>query len=137
MKTQQAKDLLFVLIQKVATQNSVSKVIWDDLDDKVPAGQVSWARVTMRHADGGQSSLSNLNGVRRFTLTGTIFIQIFTPKNTAARQADTISDSFLDALRKFRDDNLWLRDIRKREVGRDGDFYAVTVLSTFSYDDIG
>ena len=111
-------------------------VIWDGRDDKIPTGQTPWARVTMRHATGGQSSLSNLAGVKRFTYTGTLFIQLFVPKNSNMSVMDNVVDKLQVSLTSFKDSNLWLRDVQRREIGRDGDFYSVNVLASFSYDDV-
>lgn len=38
-----------------------------------------WARVTVRHNDGGKASLSNAAGVARYRRIGLVWIQVFVP----------------------------------------------------------
>lgn len=134
MNRAQAKDTMLELVRVWSSDNKVT-VIWPDKDGKPPTGQVPWARVTIKHATGGQSSLSDQNGLQRHTYTGTLYVQLFTPKN-GGNLSEMLSDSLLLSLRHFRNDTLWFRDMRAIEVGRDGDFFQVNVLTTFTYDDI-
>jgi len=94
-----------------------------------------WARATIRHADGFQSSLTGpLEGNKRFTNTGTIYIQVFSQVGKGDTTAYDAADAVALAYRNSRNLDVWFRRVRINEVGARGAFEQVNVLINFSYD---
>lgn len=110
-------------------------VVWTDVPGDVPNAKTVWARVVIRHANGGQGSLSNEHGKKRWFKDGTIFIQIFSPVGDGSVAGYLAADAVMDAYKTARD-CVWYRNIRMQELGSDGAFEQINVLIDFSYDDV-
>jgi hypothetical protein len=113
------------------------KLVFDDFEDDLPSSTSPWTRITVRHATGGQISLSNEAGKRRYDRKGTVFVQIFTPFGDGLTLSDSLA---IIAARAFEGKetplHVWFRDVRFVEVGRDGHWYNVNVLAAFEYDEV-
>lgn len=95
----------------------------------------SWARITVRHTEGGQSALINVNGTRRYTYKGLVTVQIFTPARTGLTAADALTmiavDTFAGAATTG---GIWFRNATPKEVGHDGPWFQTNVTADFEYD---
>jgi len=115
----------------------INNVKWDDVPGQKPTGEVTWARVIVRHASGNQSTLSSGTGIRRFRRTGLFMAQIFTPIGDGSVAEYSVSQSVVNAYQSAQNDNLWFRNVQMREVGSaDGAFAQTNVLADFIYDDV-
>lgn len=121
----------------------IFKAAWDprqaeyeDVPGHKPASDVTWARATVRHATGNQSSLGSDTGTRKFTDEGTVIIQVFSPVGDGSTASRAAAEVVLNAYRDARDPNVWFRDAKLNEVGSDGAFYQTNVTATFSYDTV-
>lgn len=122
-------------------QNSgaVPDVRWQWLDSPAASPDLTkpWARVTIRHNDGGQSTFGPA-GQRRFTKTGEVFVQVFAPINKAgATQLENLATIAQDAFEgKTTTNGVLFRKV----VAREGETYQgwnqVTVVASFTYDDV-
>lgn len=96
-----------------------------------------WARATIRHADGFQSSLTGpLEELKRFSNVGVVIIQVFGKIGDGSTAAYDAAQTVATAYRKSRDIPVWFRNVRINEVGTRGPFDQINVLADFTYDDV-
>lgn len=141
----QARDA--ILAQVKATTDTIvalaPNVIFDDTSKKVPDGQnpvPTWARVTIRHQTGAQSSLSGGLGQRLFTRRGVVTIQLFTPAGKGLVEHDSIVEQLLNIFQGGTAGTggvVWFRNPRDLEAGQDGPWHQSNVLADFEYDFVG
>ena len=102
-----------------------------------PTTQLSWARVTLAHNGGQQSSLSGALGTQRYDRLGLLLVQIFVPAGEGLSEAHTLAKIVADAYEGASTSNgVWFRNVQVNEVGPDGDWYQVNVIIDFVYDEI-
>lgn len=133
MTPEQARDVILGIF-KAAWDPRVA--VYDDVPGNIPTSETVWARATIRHATGRQSSLGGDIGSRRFTDRGTVFVQVFAPVGDGSTACYEAAREVQNAFRDARNPDVWFRDVRMNEVGADGAFEQINVLATFSYDDV-
>lgn len=100
-------------------------------------GPPAWGRVGMFHTGGGQASLSNTMGRRRWERRGFVMISLFTPQGDGLSTSDEICKIVMDALEgATTPSGVWFRHARINEVGVDGAWHQANVLADFSYDEV-
>lgn len=132
MTPEEAEDIILGIFK---TAWDPRPAVYDDDPGNIPTGEVVWARATIRHATGRQSSLAGAIGTRRFTDEGTVFVQVFAPVGDGSTACMAAAREVQNAYRDARS-RVWFRDVRLNEVGASGAFYQINVLATFSYDDV-
>lgn len=135
MTPSQANDIMCGCVNAYAKAEGLL-ITFTDVDGDIGNGQVTWLRVNVKHATGGQSSLSDQNGKRRFRSTGTLTIQVFAPAGTGKGDSYLVSEGVLSAISALRDPDLSLTEIHLVDIGQDGSYYNVNVMATFSYDEV-
>lgn len=110
-------------------------ILWPDTPQSIPSGQ-EWVRPTIRHAYGGQASLADANGKRKFKHAGVLIIQCFTPVGDGLVDSDVLVQKLLDYFETIRSSPIWYRNIRAMEVGKDGAAEQVNFMADFQYDNI-
>lgn len=133
MNVSQARDEMYGVFLKV--WDKTYPVVWGTLPGTPPASETPWARVTIKHSGGGQSSLAGETGTRRFKRIGIIRISVFVPAGgdqvigyeLAQKVANAYEDAKLD---------VWFRNIRIKEQGVSGAFEQIDVLADFLYDEV-
>lgn len=118
-------------------------VLYDNDSRDPPAAQATdlaatpFARVSVRHSDGGQSSLADESGIRRFARSGTIFVQVFTGRGIGLALSDALVATAIGAFEGERTaGGVWFRNVRAQEIGPDGAWHQVNVLAEFEYDEL-
>lgn len=123
---------------------AIFKIIWDDqgytavytdVAGSPPVASKPWARPTIKHALGGQASLSSDVGTQIYTQVGTLFIQVFAPAGDGGTEANRLAQLLLVAYSIARGGSVWYRNQRLKNIGSDGAFENVNVLIDFTYDD--
>ena len=121
----------------------VFKAAWDttgytaaysDQAGKPPTTEVPWARVTVRHDQGAQSSLANGIGAKKYTHGGTIFAELYEPMGDGGGQGLIHARLVLNAYRQARG-AVWYRNHRFRETEPEGAFTRFLCAIDFVYDD--
>ena len=119
--------------------SNIYDVSYDDNDDflATQSEKKAFARVKVQHATGGQSSLSNRSGVKNYTRTGFVAIQVFTRNGTGLSLSDLLSQIVMDAYEQTAStaSGVWFRNVRLNEIGVDGIWYQVNVLADFTYEE--
>lgn len=133
MNRVEARDLIYSHVV-AAVPNGVA-VLWPDTPQDIPAGQ-PWIRPVIRHATGGQASLGDFAGKRRFKHAGVLIIQCYTPVGDGMADSDVLVQAFLTYFETLRSSPMWYRNIRATEIGKDGAAEQVNFLAEFQYDNI-
>lgn len=115
---------------------NLSSVKFGDVPGEKASSDLPWARVTIQHVNGNQKSLANFEGSRRFTNSGILTIQVFTPIGDGLVSEYRVGQFIRNAYRKAQHSNLWFRNVRLSEQPSDGAFAQINVLADFSYDDV-
>jgi len=107
-------------------------------NNSTPPADRSWFRWTFQHMDGGQASLSNHAGKRRWRREGFIFVQCFGLLDAGGRTiAQRMAESVRDAYQGIATPNgVWFPKATTSEVGIDGPHYQVNANIQFNYDEV-
>lgn len=134
---EQARDEMNSLfLAALAAASNTTKVVFDDQKDTL-TGENVWARVSIRHNAGGQSTISKQDGKSRYTRSGTVYINLFAVPGDGLRTLDALTKIALDAYEgKTTPGQIWFTQARVRELGIVEGWYQVNVLVNFSYDEI-
>lgn len=128
------RDRILTPLKAVAAAQSNLYTIYDDTAKEVPTTSIKWARISVRHANGARVSLGRKDGSGKFTQSGFLFIEIYTPREDGLQDSDIISAAFADSLRNFSDGEIWIGDVSPVEMGTDGFWQRVDIVAEFSYD---
>lgn len=97
-----------------------------------------WARLRIRHAGGGQSTLAGNDGLKRFERFGTVFVQVFTPLGIGLKMAYDEAELMLSAFEgKRTESDVWFRECRIEEIGESGAWFQMNVTAEFTYEQRG
>lgn len=134
MTFEEARDEMFATFLN-AWKGKGFPVVWTDVPADVPSSETVWARVVLRHANGGQGSLSGDTGVKRWRREGTLFVQVFSPIGDGSSAGYNAAQTVVHAFQAARD-CVWYRNIRMNEIGANGAFEQINVLVDFTYDEV-
>jgi hypothetical protein len=130
-----ARDEMYALA-KTAFEGRC-ELVYDDAKAKKPNGPDPWARATVRHTNGGESSISRGNGKGRYTRIGTLYLNLFAPPGDGLRVLDPLVKVALDAYEgKTTPSGIWFTKAQVREMGVVNGLAQVNVLVNFSYDEV-
>lgn len=136
MTPDQARNEMLAVF-KAAWDSTGFAAVYQDVKSSVPAQvsnlNVPWARIVVKHFDGGQTGFG-ATVEKRFTNTGVIWVQIFSPVGDGLTKAYELSQLVLVAFCQARG-SVWFRNMRMKEVGVSGAFEQINVLADFNYDD--
>lgn len=110
------------------------KLFYDDTKNEKDPDRSSWARISVRHTLGGESSISGGNGKGRYERTGTVYVNLFSDPGDGLRDLDPLVKIVLDAYEgKATPSQVWFRRARVREQGIVNSWYQINVLIDFTY----
>ena len=134
MTLTEARNEMLALV-KTAWDTTTFEMQWEDRPFIKPVANTPWARTTVRHADGGQATLCD--SVCRWNRVGTLFVQIFCPSGEGSSRGYGLAQTVMNALEGAKTaGGVWFRNTRIREIGPDGDWFQINVLTDFNYDEI-
>jgi len=111
--------------------------LYENVAGAKPTAQVSWAKVSLRHGGGRQSSLSGGLGTSRFDRTGIVTVQIFIPNGQGLSEGYELGKVVIDAFEgKATASHIWFRNAKITEVGPSDEWFQLNVTIEFSYDEI-
>lgn len=129
-----ARDRILAPLKVVADTQSLY-TIYDDTSQTVPIdGTVTWARISVRHRVGERTSLGRADGKSKNTMSGFIFVEIYTPREDGLIDNDIISATFAENLRGGQDGDIWIGNVSEMEMGEDGNWFRTDIIAEFSYD---
>jgi hypothetical protein len=141
----QARDQMLALFKAAWDAGPPSQgvlVLYDGVEGEKPSStSVPWARVAVRHnpVQPGQVTLGQADGRRRFTRTGLVFVQLFTPTGDGLSLADSLATIARSAFEGVATTpgNVIFRAVSVSEVGpEEGGWYQTNVTALFEYDQI-
>jgi hypothetical protein len=136
---EEARDDIFAMV-KEAWDPTTYLMAWPDVpDDSIPPPEdTPWARTTLRHGPGGQRGFGGTS--RRFERTGSLEIQVFTPRGDGLSRAYQLGKILADVLEGGASPRgVWFRNVRLVEVDdpkREGNFSQVNLIAEFIYDEV-
>lgn len=132
MTPDQARDEMLAVF-KAAWDTTGFVAVYSDVPGTAPTSEQAWARVSVRHATGGQTGLSPTT-LKRFTQSGTLIVQVFAPVGDGLSKVYELAQLLLLAYSQSRG-SVWYRRMRIQEVGNDGAFEQINFITDFTYDD--
>lgn len=132
MTADQARDEILAVF-KAAWDTTGYGAVYQDVTGKPPSEEEPWARVILRHADGGQTGFGSTNE-KKFTDSGLLVVQVFTPLGDGLTKSYELARIVQLAFSKAHG-SVWYRNQRINEVGKDGSYQQTNVLINFSYSD--
>lgn len=125
----------------LAWNGGVPHVVWEgaqEADKKGPRTDRPWARVTVAHNVAPQRTFGE-PGNRRFERLGLITVQLFVPlgmEDTVAL-AEALGTIARDAFEgRTTPGGVWFRNARLQEVGPDGPWWQLNIVTDFSYEEL-
>lgn len=100
-----------------------------------PTPDQPWIRVTMRTAASIQDTLGGV-GNRIFLRAGTIFVQVFAPRDQGRKIADQIVQEVIELIEAETIGGVRCYASTPREIGYDGDWFQVNVATPFEFDEV-
>ena len=131
----EARDVILGIF-KAAWDGTGYIAQYNDKTGEIGTSEAPWARATLQHTTGSQSSLTGASGTKRFTETGLVFIQVFAPVGDGSTRCYELAQLVKNAYRDARHLEVWFRNVHLEEVGISGAFDQINVISTFSYDEV-
>jgi len=110
-------------------------VVWPMTPANVPENTL-WIRPSIQHVGGGQASLSGAVGSRRFDRFGMLTIQCFSPVGDGNTDADDLAGTLVNRFEAIRNSQVWYRNIRAIEIGKEGSTVQVNFIADFVYEEI-
>lgn len=137
---EEAADDLFTLITQVWQANTPAgtPLYYDNQDEKRPANPALFGRTVLRHFGSSRETVGNAGeNSALFRRRGSVYVQIFVPQGSGTSVARAVAEAMIEAFEDA-DSTLGVRltnsDIN--ELGSDGTYWQINVVSDFSYDRI-
>lgn len=131
---EQARDVILAVF-KAAWDGTGFPATYTDVQGSPPTTETTWARVTLRHTTGAQTSLTGGLGLKRYTNKGFVWVQIFSPIGDGSVAGYAASQVVVNAFRDA-DTAVLFRNVHMSEVGNDGAFERFDVKAQFEYDEV-
>ena len=135
----EARDEMIAIVRTALLADTPSLDIrWEDIPQRqAPVADAPWARITVRHATGRQTTLGNRRAGRRFERRGTLWVEIYTPSGQGLSTADDLYMVALNALEgRETPSGIWFSNVRLTESGLDGAWFKGIVRADFLYDEV-
>jgi hypothetical protein len=138
---EQAKDEMFglVLAQALLTAPGIHIEWQGKPGNAAPPQDAEWLRVSLRHGDSGQASLSCEHGKRRWRREGVLSVQCFAPLEAGGlKRAMELACAFRDAIQasKGTASGVWFRGPDAREIGPDRNWFNANASARCTYDEV-
>jgi len=132
----EANDDILTLF-KTAWDTTGFLALYENVVGEKPTAQAPWARITVRHGTGFQSSLTGGLGKSRFERNGIAAVQIFIPNGEGLSLGYSLSKVVADAFEgKASPKQVWFRNVTINEIGPDEEWFQFNVVIGFTYDEV-
>lgn len=134
MNAQEAKDEMLTTLMD-AWAPTGWPVVFEDIEGSIPTGNEPWLKVTIRHIDGGTTSLTGAHGVRRYEAVGFLMAQVYVPSGRGFVTAYELADVLLSAFTKIDTEKcVGYSQQRIMEVGTNSSFAQANFITDFKYE---
>lgn len=121
----------------VAWATTGFEAAYENIREDLVLGVTPWARATLRHGAGRNSSLTGGIGNQRFERTGNLIVQVFVPTGEGLTEGLTLAKVVSDAFEGVSTTSgVWFRNVTINEIGPDGQWFQINVLIDFIYDEV-
>lgn len=128
----QATDDMYTMI-KTAWDTTGHEMFYESVRDQREDDNTAWASSVIRHALGFQATLGGPS-YRTFERQGVVIVSIYAPVGKGLQDSYALAKVIADAFEgKASPNGVWFKNITIQEIGRDGQFFQVNVLTEFSY----
>lgn len=127
----EALDLIYGLVKSTWEGMSEGTISWPDVIFDIPNSE--WARVTTVSGGGDQSSLSDDSSRKLWTITGTLYVECFSPIGIGPQRPSELASGFVTAFRTVSNPQIFYRRPRQVEAKPDGAFSKELFLVDFEY----
>jgi hypothetical protein len=132
MTPQEARDEIMALFVAGWSSTGIDLRFWN-APGPLPKDRSPWARILVKHTQGGNASISS----KRFMRSGVIFVEIYTPVGGGFTQADDLAKIAMDVFQgKSTPGGVWFRNVRLVETDAEGHWSQVNVIADFTYDEV-
>lgn len=117
----------------------VPDVFWPMLEEDEPDSSKFWARLSIQSENEEQTCFRGSDLTRRYTGSGTIFVQLFCPKSEFGNvnKGRTLAQVAQAAFRgKATQCGIWFRNVRIIELSAENLYYRFNVIADYEYDEI-
>lgn len=138
MNMTEARDLISKLFMD--NWNDAAPVYWQGVAENQPPNvTTAWARHQIKHGESRQATFGE-KSARRFTRTGIITIQVFTPISTQGGglgEAEELAELARDSYEGINTNtSLSFYGARTVDVGANNGWYQINVIISFTYDEV-
>lgn len=127
MNQEDARDA--ILAAAVASLPEDLHKTFEDVPSNTSA--LAWARITFKHAGRKQDAMGD--GVKSYTAFGVLCIEVFTQPGDGGTASDRIVGPAVLYLDKVKLPQIWYRNIRPVDIGRDGGFRKTNIYADVQY----
>lgn len=128
----EAYDLM--LLHGTEACAGITVVYADDPPAAALDGKLPWARVTVKHAGGGQKGFGD--DKQHHLRIGIFCIEIFTPAGDGFTAMHPLVEQALVSIENRKSYPVWYRNIRAAEGVRDGGYQKTNIYANFEYDSL-
>lgn len=122
---------------KTAWDTTSLLAVYENVKGVVPTAQDAWARPSIRHAAGGNQSLTGALSQTNYERVGIFTVSIFIPNGNGLALGRSLGKTVADAFEgKATASAVWFRNVRVVEVGPSDEWYMFNVVIEFIYDEI-
>lgn len=140
----EARDQVFELVDDAfaagVVQPAPEIVYQDQQNPSLWTGSKPWLHVSMFYATGGQVTLANINGKKRYRRNGNVVMQVHAPLDydgDLLGLIDNLNDTGEKSVfNKITTGGVEFDSVIASEIGRNGPWYISTVTAAFRYDEI-
>lgn len=125
-----AQDEMFAIL-KTGAEAAGYPVAWPGVQDEPPTTEVVWLRPTLRHGNGGQSTLGS---EPLYEMEGFLIIDVFSPEGLGRTELYNASKTIYDLYRGVSTNSgVWFKNHTIQEQPTDGRFARLTIYIEFQY----
>jgi len=134
----EAQDEMLAVVK--AAYDSISgdkEIYWEAVAGDRATDDRPFFQVFLRHRSGSNAGFPSANNRAMYRREGDITVQCFSPVGRGLSEGYADAKVFTDSFEgQSTSGGIWFRNTRVNEIGRDGEFFQMNVITEFVYDEI-
>lgn len=134
----EAQDEMLAAVK--AAYDSISgdkEIYWEAVAGDRATDDRPFFQVFLRHRTGRNAAFPSASNQAKYRREGDVTVQCFHPVGRGLSDAYADAKVFADSFEgQATSGGIWFRNTRINEIGRDGEFYQMNVITEFVYDEI-
>ncbi len=129
----QATDEMLTMV-KAAWDPTGHEMFYESVREQRETDDTPWASTVIRHASGRQLTFGK---PAQFERIGTIIVSVYAQVGKGLSDPYALAKILADAFEgQSSPSGVWFRNVRINEIGRDGQFTQVNMLTDFTYTEV-